>query len=295
MSDRERHIPFRKAEIVDLCVADQRLDPSDRDSFRQFCRILESVLHFEYHEVLERLKDSFAPFDHGADVRTVRTWSPDERRQAHERLAADLRALVAAANYEEISDEVFEQALAEHTLLKIRLHVDFDDFDEVVFFRRGKHTSTETLPRPLGRTKQITFVNYDRVLIYVKFKDAEHFDKKRRADLPVEPGSTIIKLFQDVPQADLEMLFPNTQVRMRTLDKLVIGVPAVAGAIAVLTSKVLASLGLIIVLAGFWLGLRDEPVEIDQARSSPSAADSARSAAICGGSSTSSSPARSSS
>ncbi len=265
-TDRENHIPFRKAAIVDLCATDARLDDADRDAFRKFCRILESVFHFEYHELLERLKESYAPFDPGADFQRVRTWSTEERQHAHEQLAKDLRELVEAANYSEISEEVFEQALAEHTLLKIRLHVDFDDFDEVVFFRRGKHTTTETLSQFFGlRKKEISFENYERVLIYVKFKDAENLDEKRRSELPVEPGSTIIKLFQDVPKADLEMLFPNTQVRMRTLDKLVIGVPAVAGAIAVLSSKVLASLGLLIVLVGFWLGLRDEPVELDQA------------------------------
>lgn len=266
MTDRERHIPFRKAAIVDLCADDERLDPADRDSFRTFCRILESVVHFEYHEVLEQLKDAYAPFNRRVDFRAVRTWSAAERQQAHERLASSLRQLVEAANYEEISEEVFEQALREHSLLKIRLHVDFDDFDEVVFFRRGGRTTTENVRDLFGlRSRQITFENYDRVLIYVKFKDAEHFDDKRLAELPVEPGSTIIKLFEDVPRADLEMLFPNAQVRMRTLDKLVIGVPAVVGAVAVLTSKALASLGLIIVLLGFWLGLHDEPAEIDQA------------------------------
>ena len=51
--------------------------------------------------------------------------------------------------------------------------------------------------------------------------------------LPFTPGSTIIKLFQDVPRADLEMLFPNAQVRMRRIDKLLIGVPAVVSGIIV--------------------------------------------------------------
>lgn len=266
VSDRERHIPFRKAAIVDLCAGDERLDPAERESFRTFCHILQSVVHFEYHEVLERLKDAYAPFNRRVDFRPVRTWSGEERQRAHEQLATSLRELVEAANYEEISEEVFSQALREHTLLKIRLHVDFDDFDEVVFFRRGRHTTTETVRDLFGlRSKELTFENYDRVLIYVKFKDADDLDPKRRAELPVEAGSTIIKLFEDVPRADLEMLFPNAQVRMRTLDKLVIGVPAAVGAIAVLSSKALASLGLIFVLLGFWLGIHDEPAQIDQA------------------------------
>lgn len=265
-TEREQHIPFRKAEILELCATDPRLAEGDAAAFRAFGRILESVFHFEYHAVLERLKDAYAPFDPDASVRSVKEWTPEERQQAQEQLTTDLRNLVEAANFEEVSEEALQRALSEDTLLKLRLQVDFDDFDEVVFFRRGKHTSTETLRQLFGLRKQaISFVNYDRVLVFVKFKDAEHFDEKRRRELPFEPGSTIIKLFQDVPQGDLEMLFPNTQVRMRTIDKLVIGVPAVAGGIAVISTKLLASLGLIIVLIGFWLGLRDEPVVLDQA------------------------------
>jgi hypothetical protein len=38
-----------------------------------------------------------------------------------------------------------------------------------------------------------------------------------------KPGVTLLKLFQNVPKADLEMLIPNTTVRMFNLDKLLIG------------------------------------------------------------------------
>jgi hypothetical protein len=34
---------------------------------------------------------------------------------------------------------------------------------------------------------------------------------------------SLIKLFHNVPKADLEMLFPNSRVRMKTIDKLIIG------------------------------------------------------------------------
>ena len=44
------------------------------------------------------------------------------------------------------------------------------------------------------------------------FKDEAHFEANKDIDdLPFRPGSTIIKLFQDVPRADLEMLFPNAR------------------------------------------------------------------------------------
>ena len=60
------------------------------------------------------------------------------------------------------------------------------------------------------------------------------------------------------------MLFPNTRIRMRLIDKLVIGVPAVIGGGIVLTTKLGASLILLGSLFGLWLGLRTEEVEFNQ-------------------------------
>jgi hypothetical protein len=68
----------------------------------------------------------------------------------------------------------------------------------------------------------------------VKFKDAEYFTAKGRGDLAWEPESMVIKLFKNIPKADLEMLFPNAQVTMRRKDKLIMGIPAIGGGISVL-------------------------------------------------------------
>jgi hypothetical protein len=74
----------------------------------------------------------------------------------------------------------------------------------------------------------------------------------------------VIKLFQNVPRSDLEMVLPNVKVGMRRIDKLFIGVPAAVSGIIVIATKLLAPLGLLLLLLGFWLGIRDEPVTIGQ-------------------------------
>ena len=92
-------------------------------------------------------------------------------------------------------------------------------------------------------SKTIAFTNYERVVVYIRFRDDYQQTKDQ---LPAcRPGSTLLKLFQNVPKADLEMLFPNTPVRMRTVDKLLIGVPAVVSGGIVLTTKLGASLVLL--------------------------------------------------
>jgi uncharacterized integral membrane protein len=78
------------------------------------------------------------------------------------------------------------------------------------------------------------------------------------------PGSTIIKLFQNVPKTDLEMLFPNSEVRMKTIDKLIIGVPAAVSGVVVVVTKLSATLLLIGSVVAFWLGLSKEEVQLNQ-------------------------------
>ena len=128
----------------------------------------------------------------------------------------------------------------------------------------GEYQQTETISKLWGLRKHtITFTNYDKVAVYIKFKDASYFNKIKRSPQNFEPGSTIIKLFQNVPKADLEMLFPNSQVRMRTIDKAIIGGSAVVGGAVVLVTKLGASLLILGGLFGYWMGFSSKEITIN--------------------------------
>jgi hypothetical protein len=261
----ERFIPFRKTSIVTMCA--DEVPPEERESFRAFAELLASLLHHEFRGRLEELKDTYYPFNPDTGTRTIGELDASERRSAQERLVEGLTALAEDANFERISTDDLDRAFVEESLLKVRLEADFDDFEQVVFYRRGEHTRQEEVKRLFGlRRRTIEFTNYAKVLVFVKFKDAAHFEAtgKDVEDLPFQPGSTIIKLFQDVPRADLEMLFPNARVRMRLIDKLLIGVPAVVSGIIMVVTKLIAALIPVLLLLGFWLGAHDEPVELNQ-------------------------------
>lgn len=261
----ERFIPFRKASIVTMCA--DEVAPDERESFLAFAELLASLVHHEYRATLEALKDAYHPFDPDGDTRTVLEPGPAERQAAGQRLVEELTALAEAANFERISTDDLGRAFVEESLMKVRLEADFDDFEQVVFYRRGERTRREEVKRLFGlRRRTMTFTNYGKVLVYVKFKDAAHFEAvgKKVDDLPFTPESTIIKLFQDVPRADLEMLFPNARVRMRGIDKLLIGVPAVVSGIIMVVTKLVAALLPVLLLLAFWFGFRNEPVQLDQ-------------------------------
>ena len=262
---KERFIPYRKADVIEMCVDDASLASDDLSDFRDFCGILEVIFHYEFHQHLETLKNCYAPFNPDADTRELHTYSEQEKNDLHAKLVRELKDILSAANFERITAEDLEQALTEESLFKIRLEVDFNDFKDVIFFRRGESIQQETLVRFYGLSKKsFTFTNYDRVAVFITFKEKAYFEEQKRKNLYFEPGSTIIKLFHNVPKADLEMLFPNSKVRMKPIDKLIIGVPALVSGIVVVVTKLGASLVLIASVIAFWLGFAKEEVQIKQ-------------------------------
>ena len=257
---RFRFIPFRRQDIVEMCLTDGRLAEQDAE-FRQLAAMLAQIFHFEFHQLVENLKNAYAGIDPDADTRKPEVADADGGRPFVELLDE----LLVKANYERVDEDELNRALSESSLFRIRLHVDFADFAEVSLFARGQSLRSETLSSWFGLRRQaVDFVNYDRVVVYLRFRD--DYEPGARRFSHCRAGATLLKLFRNVPRADLEMLFPNTQVRMRLLDKLMIGVPALVSGVIVLTTKLGASLVLLGSLFGYWLGLHSQPTELNQAR-----------------------------
>lgn len=251
----EHNIPFRKADIIAMCA--DELPPEERESFAGFTKMLASLLHHRFHERIEEIKNAY--------FGTQQSLSAAEKLAAQGRLEEELAALAKAANFTEMDARELDRAFAEHSLLKVRMVVDRKVVDKILFFRRGEVKQSKQVPIWFGlRRKTISFLSYARVLVYAKFKDAGHFKAADIEGLPFEPGSTVIKLFQNVPREDLEMVFPNVRVGMRGIDKVLIGVPAVISGIVVIATKLITTMGLVLLLLGFWLGLRRDPVPINQ-------------------------------
>lgn len=257
----DRFIPFTKYDVINLCA---QLLP-EPESFKQFSHLLSSLIHHQYYTHLESLKYHYAPFDPNSDTRKIKQLTTEQKAAHQSEFAKGFAQILNAANYEKITQDDLQDALNEESLFKVRLAVEFDDFAEVVFYRRGESQKTEVLTSWWGmRKKPLQFTNYDRVAVFIRFKDADYFAAKNKQPLGYEPNSTIVKLFQNVPKADLEMLFPNSEVKMRPIDKAVIASSALVGGAVVLVTKLGASIVLLAALFSFWLGWRSEEVHMGQ-------------------------------
>ncbi|MGI9295445.1 MAG: DUF3754 domain-containing protein [Pseudomonadales bacterium] len=263
--EREHFIPFSAQDLVQLCLDNNSFREDERQRFADVCNLLLRYYHLYFHEKLRELKHSYAAFNPDADTILTCEVSASDLKSRQQRLIDVLKDVVLAANYRQVTQEDLDFALQQESLFHIQLDVNYDDFEQILFYRRGESIRKGEVRSWFGlHRKTIKFVNYDRVLIYVKFKDETYFTARQRKDMYFKPGTTMIKLFRNIPRADLEMLFPNTEVAMRLRDKIYIGVPAAFSGVLVLVTKLGSTLVLILALLTFWLGYRDEPVFIDQ-------------------------------
>lgn len=257
-----RFIPFTKNDLINMVLNSLSWTKDETESINSVAHLLDDLLHFEFHEDLEKLKQTYVGLNPDRDTRIVFPAQDDKESQAV--FTEKLEHILTAANYDKITRSEIEQALASESLVKLQLHIDFNDFDKVLFYGRGETQQQAELKTLFGlRKKTINFSRYDRVVIYFQVKSDEYFAGKE-IPLGLTPGATLLKMFRNVPKADLEMLFPNTEVRMRLIDKLFIGIPAAVSGGVVLFTKLGSTLLLFAAFISFWLGLRDQPVVLDQ-------------------------------
>src|ERR1044072_9728 len=97
--DREHYIPLRRQDLVALLCGDRDLPQAAASQFRQFCELLSATFHFEYHRLLEELKDEYAPFDPDACTKQIAPLSAEQRAQKLDQLFERFAWLMTRANF----------------------------------------------------------------------------------------------------------------------------------------------------------------------------------------------------
>jgi hypothetical protein len=232
--DREAFIPYRRADLIEMCLEDGRLNQADRLKFREFCEILSAYYHFDLHRNLETLKANFAPFNPDRDTIARREPSPQELQTMQTRLVDAFETVLKRANYQPVTQQDLERAFEEESLVPLNTRVDFDDFELMVCHYRGSVTRQVTFKQLYFWEKKQEVPVYERVAMLLKFKPESHFVQKgEKVDaLGFEPGKMYVYFYKDIPRYDLELLFPNVKVSMTLKDQLMFGIPAIGATVA---------------------------------------------------------------
>lgn len=241
-ADREAFIPYRKADLVELCIQDGKLQGEDVQKFRELCEILSAYYHFDSLKHLESMKNNFAHLNPDADTRAMFPPNAGDRQEREMKLVEEFEACLKKANYSKLTDEEWEKAKTQESLITLKMDVDFNDFERWVCYHRGSGQNTVQIKKLFSK-KELTMDIYERVVLLIKFKDEAYFKakKKKIENLNFTPGKMYIYFYKKIPQADLEVLFPNVDVSMNLKDRLMLAIPAVGAGLATIW-KVLPAL-----------------------------------------------------
>jgi hypothetical protein len=255
---RDQFIPVRKADLLDALVEHGPLaSEHERESFRQVCRFLAAIYHYEYFDELERLRHDYYYFNPELDPHAH--FGPAELEAAYADLVASFEKVLKGANFVEISHAEVEAAHRSRVMVRVDIRAPLDDFRDVRFFRRGHHEETVTVSEWYGvRKRSVDVLVYDDVILFVAMKPerdiASKRQRKRLHARKITGGSVLIKYFRNIASADLNALFPNVRVVMSTFDKLFLSVPALAGGIPILFNLA-STVTVLFLVIGFYLGI----------------------------------------
>lgn len=252
----DRFIPVRKDDIIQGLLGQGALaSEAERERFGLLCRMLAAILHYEYFAQLERLRQDYYYF--GPETSPHAAMKPAEVERAYADLVESVDRVLKDANFTELPHRDISDAHRRRTVLNVEVKASLGDFREVRFYRRGHHREQFEVPEWFGlRRRKIDAEVYDDVVLLVAMKPQAELSSREQRTLErrkIRPGSVLLKYFRNIAAADLQSLFPNVRVVMSNLDKLMLGVPAIAGGIPILLN-LYATITVLFVVVGFYLG-----------------------------------------
>lgn len=261
----ERFIPVSLDRLINDLIAQQNLTPDDSFSFQRFCSLYIKLFNAQAQDKFQSLKNGYTSFSPDAELVKSQI---DNEQAALKQLKKKIYSVLNDANYEQLSESELNHALNKISPHGVKVSVDFDEFSDIALFYRGSAIKTETIKswRHLYlRNKQIDTQIYRRLFVLIQpktrnkwiddykarkrtsLKKAEKKAHKAFKSLGIDGQQEVVylKLFKDIPKADLEMLFPNTRIQIRLFDKIKLGIMGgggTAGGIMATISKFSAAI-----------------------------------------------------
>lgn len=252
---RERFIPLTRFALLDRLARASEQSVVQSPAWPGFVRRLAAWRHMEHRDRLMRLKERYLPFSPDRDTVRVLTFSDSELDRIRTEFVTEVTALLERANYERITEEDLQELLNARSPYGLKLDVDLSEYEEILIFSRGSAIETREerdIKKLYLSKKKFEVPVFLRLFMLAKLKtekarlaeimqteglDADKAEKRLRQlrkHLPKEASfeHIYLKLFKRIPQIDLEMLFPNTKVSFKPLDKIRLGLTAGGGTAA---------------------------------------------------------------
>jgi Protein of unknown function (DUF3754) len=252
---RERFIPVSRYGLRAKLIAMLAEGGGDRKAWGRALDCLAAWRHQEHRRRLLDLIEDYLPFCPDSDTANLLELDVDARDKARAEFIAGIERMLAQANFVRLSRADVQRLLVKQSPYGLNLKVDLSEFDEALLYYRGTGTIRREERNPWRlylRKDRLDVPIFERLFLLLKLKPAEvriaeimastQVDRARaarevekaRAHFPpgVSSDYIYVKIFKRIPQVDIEMLFPNTQVAFMPFDKLKLMVTAGGGTVA---------------------------------------------------------------
>jgi len=222
---RGRFIPVTKRDLEELLARHVEPDASAAQDYREVCRLLDALIHRVYRAKLVRLKDIYAGFDPDVDVHSLTRRTPQDIAAHSKELFTSARVLLEKANFRVLPRTEVDAAIGAVSPWGLNLRVELDIFSHLEVWARGDKIDHRTARswRTWYRRHHYRIPLYQRLMII--FQPSAH----ALDDAGYVQDRIYLKLFKNIPEGDVDMVLPGTQVRMTMLDQGKIVFPLISG------------------------------------------------------------------
>ena len=242
---REHFLPFRPNQLIQQ-LARHASNAAEFDKLRPAIEDFKKKIRLQYQQHHEALIDLYSQFDPDRDLSERVLEVEDDHSSepidetAYRSLFSEIADSLGHANYRRLSPREIQAAVGAASHWGVRLQVKYSSFRRLEVYGRGDIVTKRMKRdwRSFFRMKEVDVPIYQRLVVVFRAKELQSFQD------PLDPSRVHLRMFKNIPKADIDMMLPGSKIRLSWLDTGKIGIPTLWG-IFIMSSKLAKSLWII--------------------------------------------------